>query len=327
MIYTADAIEKAIVKMNSFGTQRVPFLFLFNYELDEIAVYPLDDVPDHIQFSFLDHHKKNSQSLTRKPFSLKKLPVSQKDFSKAFHGVMDEILYGNSFLLNLTFPSKITTNYSLEEIFHKAEAKYKVLWEDRFTSFSPETFIKIRDNKIFSYPMKGTIDASIEDAEKVILDNPKEAAEHYTIVDLIRNDLAQIAHDIKVNKFRFIDRIQTHDKTLLQVSSEIEGTLQQDWQSQIGSLLMRLLPAGSISGAPKKRTLEIIRKNEIDRRGFYTGVAGVFDGKILESCVLIRFIEQQGENLFFRSGGGITFQSEEQAEYNELIQKIYVPIF
>lgn len=327
MIYSAQATNQAIDKMNSFGTHRVPFLFLFNYELDEIVLYPLDDVPDHIQFAFLSHHKKSEADAFSEPFQLKKTPISKDVFSKAFRGVMDEIEYGNSFLLNLTFPSKINTNHSLKEIFHQAQAKYKVLWEGRFTSFSPETFVKIRDNKIYSYPMKGTIDAKFEDAAQTILNDPKEAAEHYTIVDLIRNDLAQVAEQIKVNKFRFIDKIQAHDKTLLQVSSEIEGSLAENWQSKIGTLLMKLLPAGSISGAPKKRTLEIIRKNEIDRRGFYTGVAGVFDGETIDSCVLIRFIEQKDDQLFFRSGGGITFQSDLDAEYEELIQKIYVPIF
>jgi para-aminobenzoate synthetase component 1 len=89
-----------------------------------------------------------------------------------------------------------------------------------------------------------------------------------------------------------------------------------------------MLPAGSICGAPKKRTLEIITEAEGERRGFYTGVAGVFDGRDLDSGVLIRFIEQtpSGE-LRFRSGGGITAKSDARSEYDELIQKVYVPIY
>ena len=175
--------------------------------------------------------------------------------------------------------------------------------------------------------MKGTIDASIKAAEKLILPNPKEEAEHYTIVDLIRNDISQVAEKVEVTKFRYVDKIITHDKTLLQVSSEIKGKLKEDWREQLGDIFSKLLPAGSISGAPKLKTTEIIKRYELDSRGYYTGVAGIFDGDSVDSCVMIRFIENKEDRLYFRSGGGITFRSKEAEEYQELIQKIYVPIF
>ena len=83
----------------------------------------------------------------------------------------------------------------------------------------------------------------------------------------------------------------------------------------------------SISGAPKAKTLEIINQAEGYNRGFYTGICGWFDGENFDSAVMIRFIEQNGENLIFKSGGGITAQSELTKEYEELIQKVYVPIY
>jgi len=86
------------------------------------------------------------------------------------------------------------------------------------------------------------------------------------------------------------------------------------------------LPAGSVSGAPKHKTLEIIKKAENYERGYFTGVCGYFDGKNLDSCVMIRFIEQKN-GLVFKSGGGITANSIAQNEYQELINKVYVPIF
>ena len=89
---------------------------------------------------------------------------------------------------------------------------------------------------------------------------------------------------------------------------------------------MRLLPAGSVSGAPKSRTLEIIRSAEQSDRGYYTGVCGYFDGQNLDSAVMIRFIEQIGNGFYYRSGGGITAQSNLHAEYLEAIDKVYVPI-
>ncbi|MFZ1573367.1 MAG: chorismate-binding protein, partial [Candidatus Kapaibacterium sp.] len=95
--------------------------------------------------------------------------------------------------------------------------------------------------------------------------------------------------------------------------------------NHIGDTLISLLPAGSISGAPKKKTLEIINKVEKYKRGYYTGVFGYFDGVNLESSVMIRFIEKTSKGLIFKSGGGITFLSEAYKEYNELIDKVYVP--
>ena len=87
-----------------------------------------------------------------------------------------------------------------------------------------------------------------------------------------------------------------------------------------------MLPAGSISGAPKKKTLEIIEEAEGYDRGFFTGVFGYFDGRNLDSAVMIRFIERQGDQLVFKSGGGVTSFSECKQEYVELIDKVYVPI-
>ncbi len=90
---------------------------------------------------------------------------------------------------------------------------------------------------------------------------------------------------------------------------------------------MPLLPAGSVTGAPKKKTLEIIEETENYDRGYYTGIFGIFDGKNLDSCVLIRFIENQiTDKLIYKSGGGITFLSDAEKEYDEMLKKVYVPI-
>jgi para-aminobenzoate synthetase component 1 len=173
--------------------------------------------------------------------------------------------------------------------------------------------------------MKGTIDASIENAEQLILQDDKETAEHYTIVDLIRNDISIVATHVQVEKFRYIDTIKTSNKTLLQVSSKIVGELPTNYLEQLGNIIFSLLPAGSISGAPKKKTLEIIQEAEKVDRGFYTGTCFYFDGKSIDSCVLIRFIEQTSNGLVYKSGGGITINSDVEKEYQELIDKIYVP--
>jgi para-aminobenzoate synthetase component 1 len=86
------------------------------------------------------------------------------------------------------------------------------------------------------------------------------------------------------------------------------------------------LPAGSISGAPKKKTVEIIKDAEGYERGYFTGIFGIFDGKDLDSSVMIRFIESIDSKLCYKSGGGITFMSKPELEYQEMIDKVYVPI-
>jgi para-aminobenzoate synthetase component 1 len=174
--------------------------------------------------------------------------------------------------------------------------------------------------------MKGTIDAALPQAENSILSDEKERAEHATIVDLIRNDLSMVATNVKVEKYRYIDRIHAHDKELLQVSSIITGRLEENYRERIGDIIFRLLPAGSVSGAPKKKTIEIIKEAEQYERGYYTGVFGYFDGSRLESGVMIRFVENVDGTLYYKSGGGITAYSNCESEYQEMIDKVYVPL-
>ena len=110
------------------------------------------------------------------------------------------------------------------------------------------------------------------------------------------------------------------------MSSKISGQLPESYTSTLGDILLKLLPAGSITGAPKPKTVEIIKRVENYNRNFYTGIFGYYDGKNLDSAVVIRFIEKENNQLYFKSGGGITSMSDARKEYEELIQKIYVPI-
>ncbi|MDE6451196.1 MAG: chorismate-binding protein, partial [Odoribacter sp.] len=169
-------------------------------------------------------------------------------------------------------------------------------------------------------------DATLPHAAQLLMDSYKEKCAHDTIVDLIRNDLNQIATQVKVQRFRYIEKIQTINGEILQTSSEIRGTLPQNWNKQLGDLIFRLLPAGSISGAPKAATVRLIQAAEQTPRGYYTGVFGYFDGQNLDSGVMIRYIEKANGTYFFRSGGGITVNSCMTEEYQEMLEKIYLSI-
>lgn len=315
--------EETIGLMNKWGSNNQPFLFILDFEGKTNKLFPLDNIPENVHYQIAASYKQSPGVYNDFLFEAKAIDL--ETYSNSFHRVVDELNYGNSYLINLTFPSVLATDLNLRSIYDRSSAKYKLLVDDKFVVFSPECFVKIIGHKIYSYPMKGTIDADHPDAEKHILTDPKEIAEHTTIVDLIRNDLNKISENVRVKRFRYIERIETLKGPLLQVSSEIVGDLAKDFNSELGSLIFSMLPAGSISGAPKKKTVEIIKETEIVERGFFTGVFGVYDGKMLDSAVMIRFIEKKGEDLIFRSGGGITSQSKMEAEYNEMIQKVYVP--
>ena len=108
--------------------------------------------------------------------------------------------------------------------------------------------------------------------------------------------------------------------------SEISGKLPSDYTQRIGDILAAQLPAGSITGAPKRKTCQIIDEAETYERGFYTGIMGIYAGGELDSAVMIRFIERTDEGMFFKAGGGITSQSQCTKEYEEVLQKVYLPI-
>jgi para-aminobenzoate synthetase component I len=320
------ALREFIRLMNKYSSEKEPFLFIIDFDMKCPEIHRLDSVPSGIKFQTQILSNVPRGVKPTKPVSLVKYPVDYSIYSEAFRNVHRNISLGNSYLLNLTFPTTIETDLTLEEIFFASVAKYKLLYNDRFVVFSPEIFIRISDGVIKSYPMKGTIDASVKDAETIILNDEKELAEHNTIVDLIRNDMSIFAGDVKVNRFRFIDKINTEDGVLFQVSSEITGQLSSDYENHLGDILTAMLPAGSVTGAPKKKTVRIIRECEKYERGWYTGVFGVFDGKSLDSAIMIRFIEQVSGKLVYKSGGGITYLSDPVREYEELISKIYVPV-
>lgn len=378
--------QEIIDKINQLASQDEPFLFIINYQGDKAFIRLLSDInPEECLFDFegrgnLSHVWKETLKEETSEKEILKEEISEttwqidpplyEDYERSFNIVKSNIMAGNSYLTNLTCRVPVSCNLSLEEIFHRAKGKYKLLLrrkrtqaEDKahlkeenteenltpFVCFSPETFVRIKGGRIYSYPMKGTLDASLPNAEKQLMEDRKEAAEHATIVDLIRNDLSRVAENVRVDKYRYIDVLHTNKGDILQTSSEISGRLPEDYPHHLGEILDAQLPAGSITGAPKDKTMQIIQEAEGYDRGFYTGIMGIYDHGELNSAVMIRFIEEDtspvdfetnGEKnfkasegkgdeasrkLYFKAGGGITSKSDCRKEYEEVIQKIYLP--
>lgn len=312
--------------MNDYGLKKVPFLFIIDYRKSKGHVFPAYDIPDDIQYKIGINNNIKNPSLAGNPHIKSMSPISFSDYRTSFNIVKKHLLRGDSYLVNLTKPTLLNTDVSLQDIFSNCVSKYLLNFRNEFIVFSPEPFIRINGDMVMTYPMKGTIRAELPQAASIILNNAKEAAEHATIVDLLRNDLSQFSDKVVVKRYRYIENIQTKDYELLQVSSEITGLVKKNFTGRIGDILDFCLPAGSVTGAPKQKTIDIIALAEGYNRNYYTGVFGWYDGQNLDSAVMIRFIEKTPEGLVYKSGGGITAHSICEEEYEELLNKIYVPV-
>lgn len=190
-------------------------------------------------------------------------------------------------------------------------------------SFSPELFFRLFNDQIQVRPMKGTWPRgvnTIEDARaaELLRNDEKNRSEHVMIVDLLRNDLGQICEpgSVVVDDLFYVERYNT----LLQMTSTISGILGKVIAPS--GILRSLFPSGSITGAPKRRTMEIIRELEGQPRGVYTGAIGYF-GPNSRACfnVAIRTVETDQTRLTLGVGGGITAGSVAEDEYNECLLK------
>ncbi len=323
-----EPITNMLRQMNFLGENKIPFIFIIDFELLKPIILRLDEVKnDEILYDISGIKNFSTTRKEMKNFKLRKKTISFFEFNKKIKDVKKEFIKGNSYLLNLTFKSEIEfydKKVSLFDIFLHSKSKYKLYVKDSFVVFSPETFVKIENGIIKTYPMKGTIPAKYGVAK--LINDKKELAEHITVVDLLRNDIGRLSKKVWVNKFRFVERIHTAKGDLFATSSEICGELSKDYNKRIGDIIFSLLPAGSVSGAPKPKTLEIIRSVEGEKRGYYCGIFGYFDGEKLDSAVMIRFIEKISEKFYYRSGCGITIYSNPVKEYFEMKDKIYVPV-
>lgn len=319
----SEQIRTGINKAASKGT---PFFFAIDYEMQEglLIENPMAQNKIHFHFNGISNTPSQEQGSQKSELTISPIPI--EEYQARFEIVQQGLQSGEINVVNLTVKTPISTNIDCQEIFLRSQAPYRIHVPGKFVCFSPERFVKIENGKISSNPMKGTINASVPNAEQVILNDTKEISEHTTTTNLIVEELNSIANNVIIKQFRYIDRIELSNKTLLQVSSEIEGDLPNDYKDRMGDILFSLLPAGSITGSPKAKAKEYIRLAEGQSRGYYCGTAGYFDGKVLDTSVLIRFIERDQEGaLYFRSGGGITSQSICKKEYQEVLDKIYLP--
>ncbi|MDQ3472832.1 MAG: aminodeoxychorismate synthase component I, partial [Acidobacteriota bacterium] len=258
--------------------------------------------------------------------------VSREDFSNAISQIRELIAAGDTYQVNFTFPlvadftgdarawfRNLCRAQGAEYCVYFDLGRYKVL------SVSPELFFELEGRKVTTRPMKGTIgrgrwlEEDNQMAERLSA-SAKDRAENVMIVDLLRNDVGRVAApgSVKVTRLFELERYET----LWQMTSTIEASLRSD--VDFAELMARLFPCGSITGAPKIRTMEIIRDLEPFPRGVYTGTLGFLrPGGSAVFNVAIRTIVIDSEEgvATFGVGGGITYDSTAEREYEECLVK------
>ncbi|SHJ91146.1 anthranilate synthase component I [Propionispora hippei] len=188
---------------------------------------------------------------------------------------------------------------------------------------SPETLVKLKDGKLFTFPLAGTrprgkTDAEDKALEAELLRDEKELAEHNMLVDLGRNDIGRISRigTVKVEKYLAVERF-SH---VMHIGSTVTGTIREDKDAL--DAIDSILPAGTLSGAPKIRACEIIHELEGCERGIYGGAIGYLDftGN-LDTCIAIRLAYKKNGKVCVRSGAGIVADSVPDSEYQECLSK------
>ena len=188
---------------------------------------------------------------------------------------------------------------------------------------SPEMLVSVNENTVITRPIAGTIkrgETSDEDAknEASLLNDPKERAEHTMLVDLGRNDVGKVSKfgSVQVTDFMIVERYSK----VMHLVSNVQGTLRDDLEPL--DALAALLPAGTLSGAPKVRAMEIIDELEPTKLGLYGGTVGylAFDGS-LDTCIAIRTVLFRKGKAYVQAGGGVVADSVPEKEYQESINK------
>ena len=188
---------------------------------------------------------------------------------------------------------------------------------------SPETLVKLEDGVLHTFPLAGTrprgkTQAEDEALERELLGDEKELAEHNMLVDLGRNDLGKISEfgSVKVERLHTIERF-SH---VMHIGSTVVGRIREDRDAL--DAIEAVLPAGTLSGAPKIRACQLIAELENNKRGIYGGAIGYIDfAGNMDTCIAIRIAYKKNGKVFVRSGAGIVADSVPEKEYIECINK------
>ncbi|WP_297898174.1 anthranilate synthase component I family protein [Methanobrevibacter sp.] len=255
---------------------------------------------------------------------------SKEEFSKIVKKAKFHIKEGDIFQVVLSNPLSCKIEGSLLDTYRILRTSNPSPYMFYFSSddieiagASPETLVKLQDDKLYTFPLAGTrprgkTKKEDDKLEKDLLSDEKELAEHNMLVDLGRNDLGKVSEfgSINVEKYLTIERF-SH---VMHIGSTISGKLKKD--NNALDVIDAILPAGTLSGAPKIRACEIINELENNKRGIYGGAIGYISlSGNMDTCIAIRIAFTKGNKVFIRSGAGIVADSIPELEFEESINK------
>ncbi len=352
-IYVIEDLEKVdgflsrldeINKNNYFAYTILPYELGFLFEKRLIKLLTQNDERAILENSLIvTFNKRNAKRIKTADIDFRgmeernvavsnfRLNKSKNSFTNKVEHIKNLIAEGETYQVNLTAAASFQFSGSVEKLFYnlllKQSAEYSAfinLPNKNILSLSPELFFKLEGNNVTAKPMKGTaergknIQKDLRKEEELFL-SEKNRAENLMIVDLLRNDLGKISkqNSVTVQKLFEVEKYES----LFQMISIIKSTLKS--QTKISDLIKNIFPCGSITGAPKMRTMEIIHRLEKIPRGIYTGSIGLLLPEKSIFNIAIRTVEINKTNNLgnIGLGAGITWGSNAKEEYNEVLAK------
>jgi len=274
-----------------------------------------------------ENHGKKYESVLLSAF---KEQFNKDEFCEKVLKVKKHIFEGDIFQavisnrLTAEFRGDLISSYRVLRTINPSPYMFYISFSDlQIAGASPETLIRLTGEKLETFPIAGTRPRgeTAKQEEKIVeelLSDQKELAEHTMLVDLGRNDLGKISRfgSVKVSAYKQILKF-SH---VIHIGSHVTGTIRRDYD--LFDAIGAVLPAGTLSGAPKKRACEIIDEMENSKRGIYGGAIGYMDfSGNMDFCIAIRMAVKKGDKIYVQSGAGIVADSIPEKEYEECIHK------
>lgn len=292
----------------------------------------LENLKDRLFLATRDKSLASKEDSSRIEYSYRRLPstFTKPQYINAVLKAKEYIKKGDIYQVNLSqrFQKELSVHpfrlYSILRSINPAPfASYLNFGDVKIVGSSPERFIKVVDRNIQTRPIKGTRPRGMDKKEdeylrRQLINSLKDRAENLMIIDLERNDLGRISEygSVGVSEFMICEAYET----VFQLTSTVEGTLRKNVDAM--DVLMNCFPGGSITGAPKIRSMEIIEELEPVKRAVYTGTIGYIGfNQDMDTSIVIRTFLIKNNMAYFNVGGGIVYDSDPEKEYEETLHK------
>lgn len=350
--YEAISIVESKLKFNNLDELRVPKISFYLYKdyicydhythkifiisnilENDVRQYEEIIISHKLLYKELNNVEKNIENEDKNSEADYKYSCSKEEFIENVEKAKDYILNGDIFQVVLSQRVTLETNKSGLEIYRRLRTSnpspymFYIEFKDyELIGSSPESLVSLRGNKVLTNPIAGTRKRGLtEDEDKILmeelLNDEKEKAEHVMLVDLGRNDIGKISKigTVQVEGFMQVEKF-SH---VMHITSTVSGEIEEG--KDAFSALEACLPAGTVSGAPKIRAMEIIEELENVKRGIYAGAVGYFSyGGSMDMSIAIRTMILKDKIAYMQAGAGIVYDSVPQNEYEETLNKLKV---